>query len=205
MRGLSRMLIQGISRDAPIAWPAWLRHVLYASVSVVVFGVLWFFWLSSVRQDVLDAQATHVRLRAEFSAKLLRAAPLTALQSQQSRLGLRLALLEKQLPGPHEVSILLADMSRAGRAHNLRIELLRPADMHRQLPYAQQSIALRVSGRYQDLAGFAAELAGFNWLVSIQSFTLTPTKNGALSMDAIVHTLRPLSTTTNANVAKVTP
>jgi type IV pilus assembly protein PilO len=197
--------IQGFSRDAPMAWPAWMRHVLSALVSVAVIGMLWFFWLSSVRQDVLDAQATHVLLRAEFSAKLLRVAPLTVLQSQQSLLERQLTLLERKLPGPHEMGILLSDMSRAGRLHNLRIELLRPADMNRQLPYSQQSIALRVSGRYQDLAGFAADLAGLNWLLSIQSFSLVPTKEGALLMDAIVHTLRPLGTTPNANVAKVTP
>ena len=197
--------IQDFNRVAPLAWPAWLRQVLYAFVCVALFGLLWLLWLSDIRQDVLDAQATHARLRAEFSAKLRRAAPLSGLQMQQSRLALRIALLEKKLPGQLEINILLADMGRAGRLHNLRYELIRPAEMNRQLPYGQQQIALRVTGRYQDLVGFTADLAELNWLVSVQSFTLVPSKDGALSMDAIVRTFRPLNTLPNANDSKEPP
>ena len=198
-------VIQGLHRDAAMTWPAWLRQVLYICVCLAFFGLLWPLLLSELRQEVRFAQETHARLRAEFSAKLIRTAPLESLQIKHSRLELRLALLEKQLPGPNETAIFWADMSRAARAHHLRYELMRPAEMSRQLPYVQQNIALRVNGRYQDLAGFAAELADFNWLVSIQSFTLVPSKDGALSMDAIVRTLRPLNMLPNANDAKVSP
>ncbi len=198
-------VIQGFNRDAPMAWPTWLRQVLYACVCLAFFGILWPLWLSELRQDVRLAQETHARLRAEFSAKLIRIAPLESLQIKHSRLSLRLAVLEKQLPGPNETAIFLADMSRAGRAHHLRYEHIRPAEMSRQLPYVQQNIALRVSGRYQDLAGFAAELADLNWLVSLHSFTLVPSKDGALLMDAIVRTLRPINMLPNANDAKVSP
>jgi type IV pilus assembly protein PilO len=197
--------IQGISRAAPMAWPVWLRLLLYAAVCLATLGLLCLVWLSSARQDVLDVQATHVRLRAEFSAKLLRAAPMTDLQSQHARLGLRLALLEKQLAAPHDMAILLADMSRAGRARNLRIELVRPAEMNRHLPYAQQLIALRVSGRYQDLADFTADLADLNWLISVHSFTLLPAKDGTLLMDAIIRTLQPSGMTPNESAAKASP
>ena len=197
--------IQGINLGAPMAWPVWLRRVVCIFVGMALFGLLWPLWLSEARQDILEAQKTHARLKAEFSAKLIRAAPLASLQIQQSRLEWRLAMLEKQLPGQYEMDILLADISRAGRAHNLRYELIRPAEMNRQLPYAQQHIALRVSGRYEDLTGFAADLAGLNWLVSIQSFTLVASKDGTLSMDAIVRTLRPLDMLPNTNDAKVSP
>ena len=61
------------------------------------------------------------------------------------------------------------------------------------------------SGATVTVAQVTAELADFNWLVSIQSFTLVPSKDGALSMDAIVRTLRPLNMLPNANDAKVSP
>ena len=182
--------LRAINRDAPLTWSVWRRLGLYALVCFASFGLVGWLGMSAVRQDLLDAQVTHERLRAEFRAKLLRAAPLADSQSQRTRLEERLMGLEKQLPGPQEMGLLLADLSRTGRARNLRFELLRPADLHRQLPYAQQRIALRVAGRYQDLAGFAADMAGLHWLVSIQSFTLVPTKDGALVLDASLRTLR---------------
>jgi type IV pilus assembly protein PilO len=186
--------VQTLDRDAPLAWPRWLRHLTHLVVCAVVGSLLWVLWLSADHQSLKLAEASHQRLRAEFSAKLLRAAPLGQLQSQQALQRQRLLLFEKQLPGSREMDLLLLDMSRAGRDRQLRVELLRPAKLKPQPLYAQQRIALRVVGGYQDLADFAADLAGLEWLLSIQSFTLLPAQDGALVMEAVVRTLRPLET-----------
>ena len=184
--------VQDIDRNAPMTWPIWLRQSAYAFVCAAFFGLLWGLWLSSVHQALKHAEVTHEQLKAEFSAKLRRAAPLSNLQGQRSMLEQRLQQLEKQLPDEHGMDILLADMSRAGRARHLRFELLRPAALKRHKAYAQQDINLRVVGRYDDLAGFAADMAGFAWLVSIQSFTMLPAQDDVLVMDAVVRTLGPL-------------
>ena len=196
--------LRAMDGDALVAWPTWLRQMACAVVCVAVFGLLWVVWLSIVWQDLTQANVAHQRLRTEFSAKLLRVSPLAGLKSQKLRLEQRLQLLETQLPGPYEMDILFADMYQSGRARHLRFELLRPEELHRQEPYAHQRIALRVSGRYEDLAGFTADIAGLAWLVSIQSFTLIPTKDGRLLMDAVVQTLRPLNMTPDQAATKVT-
>ena len=183
--------VQTIDRDAPMAWPRWLRHVTHVVVCALVGCLLWALSLSALKL----AEVAHERLRAEFSAKLLRAAPLSQLQSQHALQRQRLLSLEKQLPGSGEMDLLLLDMSRASQYRKLRIELLRPAKLKPQPLYAQQRIALRVVGGYQNLADFAADLAGLEWLLSIQSFTLLPAQDGALVMQAVVRTLRPLKTT----------
>lgn len=187
--------VQTIDRDAPMAWPRWLRHLTHVVVSALVGCLLWALSLSADHQALKLAEVAHERLRAEFSAKLLRAAPLSQLQSQHALQRQRLLSLEKQLPGSGEMDLLLLDMSRASQDRKLRIELLRPAKLKPQPLYAQQRIALRVVGGYQDLADFAADLAGLEWLLSIQSFTLLPAQDGALVMEAVVRTLRPLKTT----------
>jgi len=187
-----------------MTWPTWQRQMLYSLTCLVFFGLLWVLWLSVERQDLTTAKVTHERLRTEFSAKLLRASPLAGFQRERSRLEQRLQRLETQLPGPYAMDVLFADMYRSGRARHLRFELLRPAELSRQGLYAHQRIALRVSGRYEDLAGFIADIAGLEWLVSIQSFTLVPTKDGPLSMDAMVRTLRPLNMTPVQAATKVT-
>ena len=188
-----RRHLESMDRDAPLAWPTWLRLFTHVVVCLAVVGMLWLLWLSAEHQALKHAEGVHERLRTEFSAKLLRAAPLPQLHSQQALLQQRLDMLEKQLPGAREIDLLLSEMNRAGRQRSLRFELLRPAELTPQPLYAQQRIALRVVGRYQDLAGFAADLAGLAWLVSIQSFTLLPAQDGALVMEAVLRTLRPLS------------
>lgn len=185
--------IEAVDRDAPMAWPSWLRQLALVFVCAAAVGLLWVVNLSVDHQALKRAVVVNDQLRAEFSGKLLHAAPLPSLQNHQSLQRERLALLEKQLPGSREMDLLLSDMSRAGRERNLRFELLRPAELKPQPVYPQQRIALRVIGRYHDLAGFATDLAGLAWLVSIQSFTLRPGQDGVLVMDAVVRTLRPLS------------
>jgi type IV pilus assembly protein PilO len=189
--------VQTMDRDTPLAWPRWLRHLTHVVVCAVVGSLLWALSLSADHQALKLAEVAHERLRSEFSAKLLRAAPWSQLQSQHALQRQRLLSLEKQLPGSREMDLLLSDMSRAGRDHNLRIKLLRPAKLTPQPLYAEQRIALRVVGGYQDLADFAADLAGLEWLLSIQSFTLLPAQDGALVMEAVARTLRPLDMTPN--------
>jgi type IV pilus assembly protein PilO len=165
---------------------------------LAVFGLLWLLCLSVFQQTLSDVQKTHQRLRADLNAKRLLAATLPEVQAQHAAMEVRLLQLENKLPGSQDMALLLADLSRAGRARKLRFELLRPAEIGRQLPYAQQRIAVRVVGRYQDLAGFAADLASFNWLLSIQGFTLLPSPKGALVMDASMRIFRPLAMTETA-------
>lgn len=196
--------LRAIDCDALVAWPRWLRQIACAVVCLAVFGLLWGVWLSIVWQDLTQVNATHQRLRTEFSAKLFRASPLPGLKSHKLHLEQWLQRVETQLPGPYEMDILFADLYQSGRARHLRFELLRPEELHRQGPYAHQRIALRVSGRYDDLAGFTADIAGLAWLVSLQSFTLVPTKEGLLLMDAVVQTLRPLKMTPDQAATKVT-
>jgi type IV pilus assembly protein PilO len=186
---------QDIDRDAPMAWPNWLRQMTYAFVCAACFCLLWALWLSAVHQALKHAEVTHERLKTEFSTKLHRAAPLSNLQGQRAMLEKRLLQLEKQLPDVHEMDRLLSDLSRAGQVRHLRFELLRPNALKRQTPYAQQDIHVRVMGQYHDLAGFAEDMAGLAWLVSIQSFTMLPAQGGVLVMDAVVRTLCPLDTT----------
>ncbi len=187
-----------------MTWPSWLRYLMHALVCLAVVGMFWVILLSADHQALQSAEVAHNRLRIEFSGKLLRAAPLPLLQNQQSLQQQRLTELEKQLPGMREMDVLLSDINRAGRARKLRFKLLRPADLKPQPVYAQQRIALRVVGRYQDLAGFAADLAELAWLVSIQSFTLRPAADGSLVMDAVVRTLRPPSLPSGQPTAKST-
>ena len=176
-------------QDAPAA----RRLGLYALSFVGALLLLWLGWVGAVQDELQAAQAVQARLRKEFSAKLKQMQALEDLQAQQVARQQQLAVLEAQLPGPRDMEALLSDISRAGVARAVTFELLRPEALVRQDLYAEQRITLRLSGRYQDLAAFSADLAQLPWALSISNFTLTPAKDGNLLMLAQLRSLRPLS------------
>ncbi len=175
--------------DAPAAQRLGLCALTFAGVLLL----LWLGWLGAVQDELQAAQSAQARLRKEFSAKLKQLQALEDLQAQQVARQQQLAALEAQLPGPRDMEALLSDISRAGVVRALTLELLRPEALVRHDLYAEQRITLRLSGRYQDLAAFSADLAQLPWALSISNFNLTPAKDGNLLMLAQLRTLRPLS------------
>lgn len=178
--------------SAPLQWPAWQRHMTGVAVFAVLLLMLWLVWLSPLADELASAQQTEQRLRADLRARQDRLALLAALPIQQAQAQQRLTELEKQLPGPADMHALLSALSRTAVARQLQIGLLRP-----QVPapgplYADQRMALQLTGRFDDLSGFAMDLAALPWPVAVHSFTLLPAPGDKLRMDMVLQTFRTL-------------
>jgi len=53
-------------------------------------------------------------------------------------------------------------------------------------------IAVRVTGRYHDMGSFAADVANLSRIVTLNNLSITPGKDGSLTMDATAKTFRYL-------------
>ena len=60
--------------------------------------------------------------------------------------------------------------------------------------YAELPIAVRVTGRFHDVGAFTSDVANLSRIVTLNNLTLTPTKDGALTLDATAKTFRYLDT-----------
>ena len=187
-----RSAFEQIDLESSQTWPAWLRNLACLAMFALVAGLLWLVWLAPLRAERRQADQRQGQLRSDFRAKLVRVAALPVLQERQHTLRQHLQGLESQLLAAQDMQALLSDLSQFGRERQLTVELFRPAELQRQLPYSQQRITLRVTGRYADLLDFAADIAELPWLVSVASFTLAPAKEGALSMELQLRALRQL-------------
>ena len=87
---------------------------------------------------------------------------------------------------------LLSALSRVALARQLQIGLLRPQAPAPGPLYADQRMTLQLTGRFEDLSGFAMDLAGLPWPVAVHSFTLLPAQGDTLRMDMALRTLRIL-------------
>ena len=184
----------GLDPNDPPSWPALPRYLLCVAVTVGVVVALWFVWLSSSDEELVAEQAKEVQLREDYKKKLVQAVNLDALKKQREQVQQYVTQLEKQLPSKAEMDALLSDINQAGLGRSLQFELFRPGQVSVREYYAELPIAVRVTGRYHDMGAFAADIANLSRIVTLNNLTLTPGKDGNLTMDTTAKTFRYLDT-----------
>ncbi|MDM0056122.1 type 4a pilus biogenesis protein PilO [Variovorax fucosicus] len=183
---------RGLNPNDPSVWPALPRYALCVLVTILVLVALWFVWLTN-SNDALEAErAKEVVLRADYQKKVAQAANLDLLKKQREQVQQYVTLLEKQLPSKAEMDALLSDINQAGLGRSLQFELFRPGQVVVKDYYAELPIAVRVTGRYHDMGAFAADIANLSRIVTLNNLSVTPQKDGGLTMDATARTFRYL-------------
>lgn len=194
LRERLRQDFTNLDRSDPSRWPPLPRYVLLLASVLLVFVALWYGWLSS-RADELDAERRQeAELRVTYSSKLAQAVNLEVLKLQLEQVQVYVNQLEKQLPSKAEMDALLSDINQAGLGRSLQFELFRPGSVNVQEYYAEQPIALRVSGGYHDIALFAADIAALSRIVTLNDLTVAPvaSKPKLLTLEATAKTFRYL-------------
>lgn len=182
----------GLNPNDPPSWPAIPRYALCVAVTVFVVVALWFVWLNASDDELVAERATEVKLREDFTKKLGQAASLDALKKQREQVQQYVTQIEKQLPSKAEMDALLSDINQAGLGRSLQFELFRPGQVIVKEYYAELPISVRVTGRYHDIGAFAADIANLSRIVTLNNLTLTPGKEGSLTMDTTAKTFRYL-------------
>lgn len=160
---------------------------LFLAVTVLTLLILWMLWLGGALQDLERAGNEERQLQALTSDKLLKLAKLEPLVQQRSQTLRAITSVELALSPPGEMGGLLKAINRVGLAQGLQFELFRPEKEIIHAYYAELPISLRVSGSYQSLGGFAAEIASLPQLVTLDNLGLAPLKEGTLVMEATLH------------------
>ncbi|MFO1192153.1 MAG: type 4a pilus biogenesis protein PilO [Rhodoferax sp.] len=188
----------------PSVWPAVPRYTLLLAITVAVVAGLWFAWLSSSQDELEAERAKEATLRADYSAKLVKAVNLDVLKKQREQVLQYVTQLEKQLPSKAEMDALLSDINQAGLGRSLQFDLFRPGQIAVRDYYAELPITLRVAGKYHDIGSFASDIANLSRIVTLNNLTIVPRADGTLTMDATAKTFRYLDSQEVAAQRKVT-
>ncbi len=185
---------QGLNKDDPGSWPALPRYLSYAMVTLLVLGLLWYFWLNTSNEELVTEEAKELTLRAEYTSKLAQAVNLDALKKQREQVLQYVTQLEKQLPSKAEMDALLSDINQAGLGRSLQFELFRPGQVNVKEFYAELPIAVKVTGSYHDIGTFVADVANLSRIVTLNNLALSPVagKDGTLAMESTAKTFRYL-------------
>ena len=114
------------------------------------------------------------------------------MRKQREQVQQYVTLLEKQLPSKAEMDALLSDINQAGIGRSLQFDLFRPGQVSVKEYYAELPIAVRVTGRYNDIGLFTSDIAHLSRIVTLNNLTLLPARDGSLSLDATAKTFRYL-------------
>ena len=87
---------------------------------------------------------------------------------------------------------LLTDINQAGLERGLTFELFKPGQEVVRDYYAELPIEIKVTGRYNDIGAFAADMANLPRIVTLNNISVITGKDGVLQMDAVAKTFRYL-------------
>ena len=196
---------QNLTMQEPGQWPPAPRYVSFIVVALLTVVLGWFAVLSD-EQSALDAEREkEPQLKEDFNSKLTQAVNLPELRKQKSQVEEYVLQLEKQLPGKAEMDALLSDINQAGLGRGLQFELFRPGGIVMRDYYAEQPIAIKVTGRYHDIGSFTADVSNLSRIVTLHDMSIlapgatggqnAPPRtdaNATLTMEATARTYRYL-------------
>ena len=184
---------QDLDPKDPSLWPLLPRVLLCIGIACMTAGAAWYFYLSSLEEDLERERTTEMTLRADFEKKLVKAVSLEKLKQQREQVQQYVVQLEKQLPSKSEMAALLSDINQAGLGRSLQFELLKPGSEVVKDYYAELPITVKISGGFHDMGMFAADIAHLPRIVTLNNISIAPKgTEGTLTLDATAHTYRYL-------------
>lgn len=165
--------------------------LLLLLAGVVAAG--WYGYWDGLNEELAGAKVKESRLKEDYKVKKQKAVNLSELKKQLVQVGQYVATLEKQLPSKAEMDALLTDINQAGLGRGLQFELFRPAAVNVKEYYAEQPIAVKVTGNYHDLGAFASDIANLSRIVTLNDISISiPVNSTLLSMETTAKTFRYL-------------
>jgi type IV pilus assembly protein PilO len=187
---------RGLNAKEPGQWPLLPKAASWLAATVAVVAASWFAVLTTATDELQAERDREPALKADYVNKLGQAVNLGELRKQKLQVQEYVTQLEKQLPGKAEMDALLSDINQAGLGRGLQFELFRPGQVEIKDYYAELPIAIKVSGRYNDMGAFAADVANLSRIVTLHNLSIAPQNardpQGGLSMEATARTYRYL-------------
>jgi type IV pilus assembly protein PilO len=187
---------RGLNAKEPGQWPTLPKIAAWLAAAAAVVVACWFGLLSSATDELQAERDREPALKQDYLSKLGQAVNLGELRKQKLQVQEYVTQLEKQLPGKAEMDALLSDINQAGLGRGLQFELFRPGQVEIKDYYAELPIAIKISGRYNDMGAFAADVANLSRIVTLHNLSIAPLSAkdaaGNLSMEATARTYRYL-------------
>lgn len=173
------------------SWPAPAKIVLMAVLAIAIGAGGYFYLIADSVTGLDQIRNKENELKTQFEMKAALASNLEAYQKQMIELQSLLQAQLRQLPDKNEVAGLLDDISFIAMDNGLKLQRINwePEVTHEfstELP-----MKIEVTGNYNQLGKFAADIAALPRIVILDSFTIVrDEKNDQLAMSMMAKTYR---------------
>jgi type IV pilus assembly protein PilO len=174
--------------------PLPVKLLVIAIIFVVVIVLGYLVVIEDQVNQIKRAEQKEVSLKQEFEKKQRKASNLSAYEDQLKEMEATFGSMLKSLPDKAEVESLLVEISRAGSANNLKINVFSPQGEEAKEFYAEYPIKMAVEGSYGELTGFVSSVAALQRIVTIHDVVIEPlVDSGDANIEFTAKTYRYLS------------
>ncbi len=168
------MNLQGLNElDNDIAsWPVLAKSILIAFVCVLIGGAGYYMLISDSIKQLDQTRQQEIELKSQFEVRASQASSLTDYREQMIQLEEMLKNQLKQLPNKNEVAGLLDDISYIATNNGLKLLRINWEPEIKREFYTELPMRIDLSGQYNQLGQFSADIAALPRIVLLGSFTV---------------------------------
>lgn len=157
-------------------WPFIMKVFVAIVVFIAILVASWFAALQDENLEYEDSIKKVEALKSEFKEKAKQAVNLPAYKEQIAELETLLEAQLRQLPNSNEVANLLDDISFIAQDNGLNLISIKwQPEVQRDI-YTELPMSIYVTGTYEQLGSFSADMAALPRIVTIDNFTLAHIK-----------------------------
>jgi type IV pilus assembly protein PilO len=155
----------------------WYMHLAaFGGAALLVYGAFYYFVTSGTRAETAEVTAQYEQLQRANAGAQIASQRLTEFKATYARAQADYDDLKALLPEQRELTMILANVQDRARGR-LTLRKFTPKDEVQQDFYTGKPVSVEVSGSYNNLGQFFAQMASYQRIVSITDFKLTRIKD----------------------------
>ena len=155
----------------------WYMHLAaFGVAALVVYGAFYYFVTSGTRAETAEVTAQYEQLQRANAGAQIASQRLNEFKATYERARADYEDLKALLPEQRELTMILANVQDRARGR-LTLRKFTPKDEVQQDFYTGKPVAVEVSGSYNNLGQFFAQMASYQRIVSITDFKVTKLKD----------------------------
>jgi type IV pilus assembly protein PilO len=165
--------------DALQEKPWYVQLAVFGGVALVVYGAFWYFVTRPTRAETGEIEAKVESLQQANAKAQIAAQRLNEFKALYQSTQANYEDLKALLPEQRELTVVLQGIQERARGR-LSMRSFKPKDDVQQDFYSGKPVEIEVSGTYNNVGEFFAQMASYQRIVSITDFNITRLKNDRL-------------------------
>jgi type IV pilus assembly protein PilO len=162
--------------DALQEKPWYVQLAVFGGVALIVYGAFWYFVTRSTRAETREVEAKVENLLRTNAGAVVASQRLNEFKANYERARADYEDLKLLLPEQRELTMVLQNVQDRARGR-LTLTKFSPQEEVQQDFYTGKPVQVEVTGNYNSLGQFFAQMASYQRIVSITDFKVTKFKS----------------------------